>query len=150
MKKTIRLIESELRRMIKNIVNENIFKNEAVKRDIFTLNILDIIKEESIDDMQYTRGTYYTLDDAIDAAKEIARHHADYETVVNIFVMAGEYETETGDVYGEPEAIYCISNKGRKETAMARKKAGYSRLDVDDYIDNVNEAITRTIRKYIR
>ena len=104
--------------------------------DIFTLDIFDIENENSIDDMQYAYD-YESEDEAIQAAREIVQKYADYDSVINVFVMAGEYKDErTGDVYGEPNAIYCVSNKDKQTTMMARKNAGYTNPEADEYIGN--------------
>ena len=130
-KQSIKLNESELR----NIIKENIKKilNENERRDIFTLNIFDIENENSIDDMQYAYD-YESEEEAIQAAREVAKKYADMDSVINVFVMAGEYMDAQGNIFGEPDAIYCVSNKDKGTTMQARKNAGYSRLETDEYI----------------
>ena len=102
--------------------------------------------EESYEDAS-TWSTYYSVEEAIAAAKELARELSNSAEVYNIYVMAGEYETSSGDVFGDPEAIYSISSADVNRTKTSRKNAGYTRHDVDDYI---SEAVSRTLRKYIR
>ena len=46
------------------------------------------------------------------------------------------YGTPSGDVYGDPYAIYSISNKGKEETVAAMTEMGYSNLECDEYIGN--------------
>lgn len=130
-KQTIKLNESQLRKIIKESVKKVL--NESERYEIFTLNIFDIENENSIDDMQYTRN-YESADEAIQAAREVAQKYADYDSVINVFVMAGEYTDENGNIFGEPDAIYCISNKDKRTTMIARKNAGYSFLESDEYI----------------
>lgn len=131
-KQTIKLNESQLRNIIRESIMNVLKEND--KHEIFTLNIFDIENENSIDDMQYARD-YESADEAIQAASEVAQNYADYDSVINVFVMAGEYMDENGNVFGEPQdAIYCISNKDKRTTMIARKNAGYSSLKCDEYI----------------
>lgn len=143
-KNRIRLTESQFHRLISESLKKVL--NEMDKREFFTLDITNISTDESIDDMEYSHP-YYSFDEAVEAAKQCAYQYKNYKDVVNVFVMAGENELETGDVYGEPEAVYCISNKGQKETQIAREQAGYSTPDCDEYL---NESICRSKRKHLR
>lgn len=131
MKKIIRLTESDLHRIVKESV-KRILK-ESNEREVFTISAFNIDKEEEVDDMQYCGQTYYDIDDAIASATEFAQSLVDYGSVVMVTVYAGEYETESGDILGEPQEVYTISNSDRRTTAIARKKAGYVSLKVNDY-----------------
>jgi len=124
--------ESQLRNIIKESIKKVLLK-ESERHEIFTLNIFDVEDEEGIDDMQYARD-YESEEEAIQAAREVAQKYADDDSVINVFVMAGEYMDEQGNVFGEPDAIYCVSNKDERTTMIARKNAGYSNLGVDEYI----------------
>lgn len=78
---------------------------------------------------------YYSLDEAIDAARENLRN-IDNEELYEAYVFSGEEETATGDILGEIDAIYCISNLGREETAELRVEYGYASKKVDEYLIN--------------
>lgn len=78
---------------------------------------------------------YYSLDEAIDAARENLRN-IESEELYEAYVFAGEKETATGDILGEIDAIYCISNLGRDETAKLRREYGYAIDKVDEYLIN--------------
>ena len=131
-KKTIRLTESDLHRIIKESVNR-VLKEEVGKKDVFTVSAFDIESEEDVSDMKVCGQIYYDIDDAIAAATELAQSFVNYGSVVMVTVFAGEYEKDNGDIFGEPEAIYAISNSDKRTTAIARKRCGYVRSDVDAY-----------------
>lgn len=139
----MKINESQLRNIIKESVKK-VLKEGQQRTPIFTLNAIDLTTDDGIDDMQYTSQTYYSEDEAIEAAKEMANKYSDWDTVINISVMAGEYEMPSGDVYGEPDDIYTVSNKDMEQTSAAREKSGYVRHDVDGY-PNLNESQLRKI-----
>lgn len=126
------LNESKLRKIIKESVKK-VLKEGQQRTPIFTLNAVDLTTDEGFDDMQYTSKTYYSEEEAIKAAKEMANKYSDWDGIINISVMAGEYEMPSGDVYGEPYDIYTVSNKDEETTRSAREKSGYVRNDVDGY-----------------
>lgn len=132
------LNESQLKKIIKKSIKK-VLKEGQQRTPIFTLNAIDLTTDEGIDDMQYTSQTYYSEDEAIEAAKEMANKYSDWDGVINIFIMAGEYELPSGEVCGEPDAIYAVSNKDEETTRSAREKSGYTRHDVDGY-PNLNES----------
>ena len=120
---------------LRAIIKEGIKKvlSESERHEIFTLDIFDIENENGIDDMQYARD-YESEDEAIQAAREVAQKYADMDTVINVFVMAGEYMDAQGNVLGEPDAIYCVSNKDRETTMQARTNAGYCNPEASEYV----------------
>ena len=132
------LNESKLRKIIGKTIKK-VLKENVEKTPIFTLNAVNLTTDEGLDDMQYTAQTYYSEEEAIAAAKEMAASYSDWDDVINISVMAGEYELPSGDVYGEHDDIYTVSNKDEETTRSAREKSGYVRHDVDDY-PNLNES----------
>ena len=132
------LNESKLRKIIGKTIKK-VLKENIEKTPIFTLNAVDLTTDEGFDDMQYTSKTYYSEEEAIKAAKEMANAYSDWDGVINISIMAGEYELPSGEVYGEPYDIYTISNKDEETTRSAREKRGYVRHDVDGY-PNLNES----------
>ena len=134
-KQTIKLNESQLR----NIIKESIKKvlKENVKTDIFTIDAFDIQDEESVDVMRYTGVDYESEEEAISAARELAQSLSSRDNnVIIVSVYAGQYNDGKGNVFGEPFDIYAISNKDKNTTMIARKNAGYTRLEVDEYIGN--------------
>lgn len=130
-KKLIRLTESDLHKIIKESVNRIL--TESDKKEVFTISAYDIENDEDVSDMQHCGQTYYNLDDAIDSATEFAQCLTNYGSVVMVTVYAGEYQTEDGNIFGEPQDVYTISNSDRRTTAIARKRADYVTSEVDDY-----------------
>lgn len=130
-KKLIRLTESDLHRIVKESVNRIL--RESNRKEVFTISAFNIENEEDVSDMRYCGQTYYNIDDAIASATEFAQSLIDYGSVVMVTVYAGEYQTESGDIFGEPQDVYTISNNDRRTTAIARKKAGYVTDKVNDY-----------------
>jgi len=130
-KKLIRLTEQDLHRIVKESVKKIL--RESKKKDVFTISAFDIENEEDISDMQYCGQTYYNINDAIASATEFAQSLVDFGSVVIVTVYAGEHQTESGDIFGEPQDVYAISNSDRRTTAIARKKAGYVTDKVNDY-----------------
>lgn len=132
------LNESQLKKIIKKSI-KRVLKEGQQRTPIFTLNAVDLTTDEGFDDMDYTSETYYSEEEAIEAAKDMASAYSDWDNVINISVMAGEYELPSGDVFGEPYDIYTVSNKDEETTRSAREKSGYTRHDVDGY-PNLNES----------
>lgn len=132
MKRRIRLTESDLHKVIKEAV-KNIIREEYEKKEVFTINAFDIENEEDVTEMKYSVD-YYSEDEAVEAAREMAKDFIDFGSVVMVSVFAGEYEDENGNVFGDPEAIYTISNSDRETTSIARKAAGYVSEYVDEYV----------------
>lgn len=132
------LNESQLRKIIKENIKK-ILKEGQQRTPVFGLNAVDLTTDEGFDDMKYTSQTYYSEEEAIEAAKEMANKYSDWDGIINISVMAGEYELPSGDVYGEPYDIYTVSNKDMEQTSAAREKRGYVRHKVDGY-PNLNES----------
>jgi hypothetical protein len=134
----MKINESQLRKIIEESVNK-VLKEGQQRTPIFTLNAVDLTTDEGFDDMKYTSQTYYSEEEAIEAAKEMANKYSGWDGIINISVMAGEYELPSGDVYGEHDAIYTVSNKDEETTRSAREKSGYVRHDVDNYHTPINE-----------
>ncbi len=77
---------------------------------IYVVEIYNETEEFDITPMSLSRD-YYDLDEAIDdLEREMESYNNDPNEIVG-WVLAGEYETEDGDIYGEPEVVYEISNK---------------------------------------
>ena len=131
MKQRVRLTESDLHKIVKESVKRML--KESNRKEVFTISAFNIENEEDVSDMRYCGQTYYKIDDAIASATEFAQSLVDYGSVVMVTVYAGEYQTESGDILGEPQDVYTISNSDRRTTAIARKRAGYVTLKVNDY-----------------
>lgn len=144
-KTVMKISEKQLKKIIKESVKKAL-KEGQERTPVFGLNAVDLTTDEGFDDMQYTAKVYYSEEEAIEAAKDMARAYSDWDNVINISVMAGEYELPSGDVYGEPYDIYTVSNKDDETTRSAREKRGYVRHDVDEY-PNLNESKLRKIIK---
>lgn len=104
-------------------------------KDLYTLDVFNIEADEGIDDMRYAGAAYETFDDALEAARECARSYADCGEVVEVSIMSGEFETPSGNIFGDPEAIYTISNSDEETTMNARKEAGFATPEVDEYTE---------------
>ena len=103
-------------------------------KDVYTLDVFNVEADEGIDDMRFAGG-YESFDDAVDAARECARSYADCGEVVCVSVMGGEYETPSGNVFGDPEALYTVSNSDEETTMSAREEAGFVTPEVDEYTE---------------
>ena len=103
-------------------------------KDIYTIDVFNIDTDEGIDDMRYA-AAYESFDEALEAARECARSYADCGDVVCVGIMSGEYETPSGNIFGDPEVIYTISNSDRETTMNARKEAGFTTAEVDEYTE---------------
>lgn len=104
-------------------------------KDLYTLDVFNVEADEGIDDMRYAGATYETFDDALEAARECARSYADCGEVVEVSIMSGEFETPSGNIFGDPEVIYTISNSDEETTMNARKEAGFATPEVDEYTE---------------
>ena len=103
-------------------------------KDIYTIDVFNIDADEGIDDMRYA-AAYESFDEALEAARECARSYADCGDVVCVGIMSGEYETPSGNIFGDPEVIYTISNSDEETTMNARKEAGFTTAEVDEYTE---------------
>lgn len=138
MKQTIIIKETELKQMIteavKNILNDGLNNNKQQnKREIFTVDAFDIENEIDVCDMQYCGQIYYNIDEAIKAAKKLAQDLIDYENVAIVTVYGGEYETDNGNIFGDPQDVYSISNSDKETTMFTREQCGYVNPEVNDY-----------------
>lgn len=125
-------IVSQLQEKIENCLYEALKRS---RRDIFTISIDRVNDESEYDYMPYTAQNYYSEDDVLNDAHMIAEELRSEEELLIINVFCGEYETPTGDVFGEPYAFFTISNKNRTETIKARKEAGFANPECDEYAD---------------
>ena len=103
-------------------------------KDIYTIDVFNIDADEGVDDMRYA-AAYESFDEALEAARECARSYADCGEVICVSIMSGEFETPSGDTFGDPEAIYTISNSDEETTMNARKEAGFATAEVDEYTE---------------
>lgn len=122
-----------LNKRLSDAIRRGIFEGmKRARREIYTIDAVEEETGEAYEDMSIS-GTYYDEDEALDAAREFARSLVGLDELVVTYVYSGEYQTPTGDVFGEPDAFYSISNKGREETIEARSAAGYTRPECDEY-----------------
>lgn len=107
----IRLNEAQLHRVIKESV-KRILRESAQqnRREIFTVSAFNDTQDEGVDFMPETTTSYYDIDEAVRVADELAREYQDEPDKYTFYVFAGEYETPSGDVFGENESIYSTSN----------------------------------------
>lgn len=106
---------------------------KRARKSIFTIDATYIETEDPVDDMSIAT-TFYDEDEAIEAARNFARDMIGADGgVVITYVYSGEYETPNGDIYGDPEAFYSISNSNEEETAAAMKAAGFVSTGCDEY-----------------
>lgn len=107
---------------------------ETPDAEIFTIEVYNISSNEEITDNHISGDIYYSLEDAIEAARKIARKYINADEVIETMVLSGEYEKDNGEIYGEPDVVYVISNSDKRTTMIARKNAGYTSLEVDEYM----------------
>ena len=130
-----KMSESQLRQFVSETIKNVLKETTDNATDVYTVDAYDIDEDEGLDYMPITGQIYYSEDDAINAARNAAKNFTDFNGNVIIFtVYAGEKQMANGDIYGEPYDIYSISNSDEQTTIQARKRAGYSRLEVDEYM----------------
>ena len=105
---------------------------KITKKEIFTINVFNVDKEEDVTPM-YCAVPYYDIDETIEMAERQAESLTDDDDLIEVRVMAGEYENENGEIWGEPEVIYTASNSSKEHTMEIRKEQGYCSLEVDYY-----------------
>ena len=105
---------------------------KRARRSVYTIDAYYIESETSADDMSISQ-TFYDEDEALDTAREFARGMTGADETVIVYVYSGEYQTPSGDIFGEPEAFYSISNRDRETTAQALTAAGYVTDKCDEY-----------------
>ena len=126
---------------IQKKVGEAMKNENGANADVYTIDLTRISSdgyEEGIDDMQAAQ-IFYDEDDAIKTAKELADSYQDDDDVVQVTVMAGQYETPSG-IFGEPFDIFTASSSDSKTTAEYRKKANYVKATGLDYYANGGKA----------
>lgn len=113
------------------------FKNyNTMEVLVYTISVTNISTEDCDLDCKETYDVYYSVDKAISAAIDVAKKLADDEYVYNISVFGGEYQNESGAIFGEPYDIYTLSNKDKETTISARLNSGYVKGEVDGYVSN--------------
>ena len=110
MKQRIRLTEGQLHRVIKESV-KRVLKESTSRKEIFTISGFNNTQDEGVEMPMYLFGyTYYSYDDAREAAEKAASYYSEDEDDIDVFVMVGEYETANGGIFGEPDAFECCNN----------------------------------------
>ena len=107
--------------------------------DIYTISVSNMEDDNFSFDDRHTVIDYEDEHEAIDAARELAEElHNSFSDCICISVLTGEKRKPSGDVVGDDLVdIYTISTKSRGETVRARKRAGYCKLTVDEYADEI-------------
>ena len=80
--------------------------------DIYTIQIsrvLDNGDQEGIDEMKYAK-TYYDIHDAVEDAKKAYSEYSNGDDAIEVEILAGEREHESGDIYGEPYVILTVKD----------------------------------------
>lgn len=91
------------------------------KKEIFTVSATDSDnKDEGVDRMPITSTTYYSEDDAIEKAVKLKKE----EPHLDVFINYGEYETPSGDIFGDINFTLPVDAKG----IIKKSKGG----EVDD------------------
>lgn len=103
-----------------------------MKKDIFTINVFNLETEEDMTPMALSTH-YYDIDDAIKKCQLQAELLSDATDVIEVRVMAGEWENEKGEIWGEQDVVYTASNSTKKHTMDVRWEKGYCSLEVDYY-----------------
>lgn len=104
-----------------------------MKTNIYTISAINLSTEEDID-CKECYIIYYSIDEAISSAIDLAKSLHDEDDVYNISVFCGEKQDDNGNISGEPMETYTISNKPRQITIDARLAVNYVRGDVDGYV----------------
>ena len=113
------------------------FKNyNTMKVLVYTISVTNISTEDCDFNCRETYDVYYSVDKAISGAIDVAKKLADDEYVYNISVFGGEYQNESGDIFGEPYDMYTLSNKDKETTISTRLLGGYVKGEVDGYVSN--------------
>ena len=102
------------------------------KKYIYTIEINDIGDEVGLYDERACQS-YESLDDAVETARKIADEYVSSKSAIEVTVYSGEYEDESGNVFGEPADIYCATNLSVPDSMEARMRAGYENLLLDYY-----------------
>lgn len=105
------------------------------KFGIYTINAFNLATDESYD-CGATCVTYYSVDTAVSKAIDLAKELSEDNDTYMVSVLAGEYEDENGNVFGEPYEIYTFSNKDKETTIKERTASGYVSEEVDGYVSN--------------
>lgn len=104
-----------------------------MKKEIYTIQAWNVRDEYDVTSMSRL-ADYNSFDEAYAAAVEECSSFVGDEDVIQVTIFGGEYVDDKGNVFGEPFDLYTISNKDKSATAKAREEAGYTALNVDEYM----------------
>ena len=104
-----------------------------MRKEIFTISAMNLTIEEGIDLLPYTGEIYFSEEECVKAARKAAKECVSWVDVIEFSVMAGEYQNESGDVFGDPFVIFTISSSDKWTTKDLREKLGYCSLFVNEY-----------------
>lgn len=105
--------------------------------DIYTIGVLSLNTEQDYE-CEECWETYYSVDEAVSTAIDLAKELANEEDTYVVSVFGGEYQDVDGNTFGEPENIYMISSKDKEVTISERLNCGYTNGEVNAYINNGN------------
>jgi len=123
-------LKNESRRMRGRLLRES---EGGTKREIFTLELYDMENEDEIYTPQTNAARYYDVNDAIDAANQLADDYSDDDRVLVVWVFAGEYEDGKGNILGDTTAIYGATNSDKNSYAEVARASGYTSGEADYY-----------------
>lgn len=72
-----------------------------MKRDIFTLSFFDMKLDGYVDTPMKYAQTFYSENEAIKAGRKALKDYPYSQYGYVVYVDYGEYETESGDIYGD-------------------------------------------------
>ena len=101
----------------------------------FTISVTNLANEEDYE-CKESWESYYSIDDAISTAIDLAKSLSDEKDTYMVSVFGGEYQDENGNTFGEPFDLYTFSNKDKETTIKVRLSCGYVKGEVDGYIQN--------------
>ena len=104
-----------------------------MRKEIFTISAMNLTIEEGIDLLPYTGKIYFSEEECVEDARNAAKECVSWPDVIEFSVMAGEYQTESGNVFGDPFVVFTISSSDKWTTKSLREKCGYCSLFVDEY-----------------
>ena len=105
--------------------------------DIYTIQIsrvLDNGDQDGMDVMKYAK-TYYDIHDAVEDAKKAYSEYSNGDDVIEVDILAGEREHESGDIYGEPYVILTV-----KDGKLLDVTGGEVDTTEEEFIGNIDDA----------
>ena len=109
-------------------------------KHIYMVSAKDMTGEIDYDDC-ITVYDYEDKNEAFTAARELAKLLNDkYPQCFCITLYKGFKRLLSNEMAGDPFGFYTISTKSKGETMRARRVAGYTNLEVDEYIESISKS----------